>query len=102
MHPKHLHWQLSIIPHQKRLAAAGQLYLLQRQLLASTLLFAVHADIRAGQGMVLDSTATRLSGRLTFRAVTCSGNNYGASAKRSGLGRAACMVRAARVAGLSG
>ncbi|WIA23318.1 hypothetical protein OEZ85_000085 [Tetradesmus obliquus] len=46
--------------------------------------------IRRGQGLVIDSSATRLTGALAFRAVTCSSGSYGISAKKNGLTRSRC------------
>jgi hypothetical protein len=51
------------------------------------------ADIRRGQGMVLDSAAMSATGMLTFRAVTCTRNNYGTSSlKKRGLAKSSCKV----------
>jgi hypothetical protein len=53
------------------------------------------ADIRRGQGMVLDSAAMSATGMLTFRAVTCTRNNYGTSSlKKRGLAKSSCKVNA--------
>ncbi|WIA43797.1 hypothetical protein OEZ86_010217 [Tetradesmus obliquus] len=46
--------------------------------------------IRRGQGLVIDSSATRSTGALAFRAVTCSSGSYGISAKKNGLTRSRC------------
>uniref|UniRef100_A0A383WFC8 Tyrosine-protein kinase ephrin type A/B receptor-like domain-containing protein n=1 Tax=Tetradesmus obliquus TaxID=3088 RepID=A0A383WFC8_TETOB len=46
--------------------------------------------IRRGQGLVIDSSATRSTGALTFRGVTCSSGSYGISAKKNGLTRSRC------------
>ncbi|WIA23752.1 hypothetical protein OEZ85_000430 [Tetradesmus obliquus] len=48
--------------------------------------------IRRGQGLVLDSSASSTSGRLTFRAVTCNGNHYGVNVERSILTSSPCRA----------
>ncbi|WIA44266.1 hypothetical protein OEZ86_010569 [Tetradesmus obliquus] len=48
--------------------------------------------IRMGEGVVVDSSASSTSGRLTFRAVTCTGNHYGVNVTRSILTSSPCRA----------